>query len=376
MTISPGRPEGNNANEVLFMPWADVGKPTGVGSITFTPWQEVTVGDKSVRRYLEKYFSRHVDPCGNPVRTIAIVSEQSPDFRPVSVESLERVRHAADALFFSTYCPTVLAAVTSGNNNLAPPTADRYQLVLQRFSLADQAIAVRVGGKVSVGQIRRMNIIRPWDVGGSMGFPDEELLAGFGKMLDGSCSPDNRERIFRSLEWFRHAHLVGGAAVELSSDVSKIVMMATAFEILLKFPENGQKKHFIRCAEESLKRPDALTAIRDDRRGKPHVNSLPACWASDFYKLRSRIAHGAAVAVEDLRFNGWISHLIVADLVFWQFLVQKLYKLVHLAEGYSDLKKGGHADSLWIYVPRHPGEKPACPRAYCTMPLECEATVT
>jgi tetratricopeptide (TPR) repeat protein len=57
-------------------------------------------------------------------------------------------------------------------------------------------------------------------------------------------------------------------------------------------------------------------------------------------------------------------------------LVGLYLKTVHPTEGYLGLKDGGHADSLWSFGKRLQKEKPACPRAYCTMPLGCEATIT
>jgi hypothetical protein len=321
MNSGPETPKLQSANKVLFMPWADLGQPLTLGPVTFTPWPEVNVHDSAVRQWLDRYFSRHLDPWGKPVRTVTLVSPGPPDFRPLWSEFTEDARRAVDALVFSIVCPSVRAAVTSDNRSLAPPTADRYQLLMERFSPGDDSIPVCVGGMRSVGSLDRITMPRPWDVGGSACLPDDELVGGFGKMFDSGFPADVRERVFRSLEWFRFAHTVGDGA----SDYSKVVMMPTAFEILLEFPDDGKKRHFVQCAESKLKRDDTFAGIRHDRNGRPHTISLPACWAIDFYELRSRIVHGDPVKGEDLCFDRWISHLIVADLVFWQFLVEDMF---------------------------------------------------
>ena len=59
--------------------------------------------------------------------------------------------------------------------------------------------------------------------------------------------------------------------------------------------------------------------------GKEYEACLAAWWAWDFYDLRSRIVHGDTVTAMDLRYKGWITHLIVADLVMLELIKRLLY---------------------------------------------------
>ena len=61
--------------------------------------------------------------------------------------------------------------------------------------------------------------------------------------------------------------------------------------------------------------------------------SLPGCWAWDFYNLRSRIVHGDQVQPQHLIFDGWITHLIVADLMFLLCMQALLFELKVLGDG-------------------------------------------
>jgi hypothetical protein len=103
-------------------------------------------------------------------------------------------------------------------------------------------------------------------------------------------------------------------------------MMATAFEILLEFPRNGKRKHFVEYMESEIRTPEFRTDTRRDNSGKTHTLSLVGCWAWDFYELRSRIVHGDPVAVEEIQYKDWITHLIVSELVLLECVKRLLYR--------------------------------------------------
>jgi hypothetical protein len=155
-----------------------------------------------------------------------------------------------------------------------------------------------------------------------LGTPDSNLLQGLGKCLSPQFSGDVRERIFRSLEWFRMAHMEGNEV----SAFSKIVMMATAFEIFLQFPREGKRRHFVNFMEIRIASSKFNKDVRTSENRKSFNLSLAGCWAWDFYELRSRIIHGDQVADEELRYRNWLTHLIVADLVFLECVKRELFE--------------------------------------------------
>lgn len=314
--------------EVLFMPWADLGVPMRIGPFQFVPWSKVSVVDEGVREYLEGYFGRHIDHFGKPVDSVTLVLHDSHDFTPSSYSPHDQPRDAVDAFIFSTIGPPVVAAVAANDRNLAPPTADRYQLLQQNFRPGDEDVAVKVGGSTHGGRIAKINFPKPWDLGGAFAIPDDDMAFALGQLMDARAPQGVRVRIFRALEWFRLAHTVGDGA----SEFSKVVMMATAFEILLQFPDRLKRWHFVTTIDSLLRRPETLTTTLNAPGGSTQTVGLPAAWASDFYRLRNQIVHGDVVALEDLRFYQWISHLVVADVVFWQCVASELYRSGHLGE--------------------------------------------
>jgi hypothetical protein len=118
-------------------------------------------------------------------------------------------------------------------------------------------------------------------------------------------------------------------------------MMATAFEILLDLPEsNDKKKQFALKVESLCKFPESITETRNG-----YSYTKIAWWAWDFYNLRNSIVHGDKIEFNSLRYKSqsieWLSHLIVADLVFYELVNRELHskKLIgnDLVEFYKNL---------------------------------------
>jgi hypothetical protein len=192
---------------------------------------------------------------------------------------------------------------------------------------------------------------QPWHLGGAFGVPDSELIEGWGKVFQTSFPFEIRERLFRSLEWFRLSHTESDEV----SVLSRIVMMATAFEILLQVPNVPNKKKWM--AEDVAKRcatPKSLKATRHDKKGKPYTYPKIAWWVWDFYDLRNKIVHGDGVPPKLLRYQTskrkWLTHLIVADIVFSECIARELYAQKCIG------------DSVRAVIPKwqktFPGEKP------------------
>ena len=221
--------------EVMFMPWADLKKETKVGPFSVWAWDKSRVSDKAIADHLDHYFNSHIDHYGQPVSSVTILSADD-TFAPTTARAMEKARFAADILLFAVVYPGVKATVRNDTRNMPPPTTDCFQLVKQRFTPGDTSFAVHVGGSVHAGQIGKLKVTCPCDLGG-IGFPDDDLLQGLGRLFGRKVKADVRTRVARSLEWFRLAHTSGDGA----SALTKIVMMATAFEILLQIPEGNQQ---------------------------------------------------------------------------------------------------------------------------------------
>jgi hypothetical protein len=321
--------------EVHFMPWAGLTQELSIGPVRLRPWSPDRIRDEAIADHLTRYFRCYVDDHGVPVDSITFVSIGDDEVKPLPDEHTREVRNAIDALVFATICPSVNTAVCRDDWSMAPPAADRYQLISQAFQPANEYIAVRSGGNKSLRRIDEARFSRPWGLGGSFGFPDTHLLTGLGTLLspDGLAVP--RERIFRSLEWFRLAHTEGDNA----SPLTKLALQCTAFEILFALDERSKTKQFIEAVEGVVSSTDSPRDGKADHWGKPRNYSVPGWWAHDFYDLRSRILHGDAIDLATTKYTGWITHGIVADLVYWQCVVAELYELKYIGESIRELAK-------------------------------------
>jgi hypothetical protein len=119
---------------------------------------------------------------------------------------------------------------------------------------------------------------------------------------------------------------------DVVSPLSKVVMMATAFEIFLQFPKEDKKvEHFINYVEEKIASNNFKKGYRrKEENGTTRDLTLAARWARDFYNLRSHIVHGDHVGQEKLRYcapdRAWLTHLIVADLVYLECIKREMYR--------------------------------------------------
>lgn len=318
------------AKQVYFMPWAGINKELKIGPVTFWPfWKmaEKKFSNELVKNYLRRYFKSYVNHQAKPVDSVTICTYNNDNLRKFINEESKIIREAIDILIFSTICPATQTAVCANNNSIGPPSADRYQLYIQNFQLEDDDIAIQAGSVICGGwKIGEIIFPQPWHMGGACASPKADLLKGFSKVFNNKFDINTRERLLRSLEWFRLAHTES----DQISVLSKVVMMATAFEILLQVPNTQNKKGWI--AEEFDKKCGSSEPIKETReykKGKPLNYTKIGWWGWDFYNLRNSIVHGDHLTIERLQYvvpdNNWLPQLIVVDLVFWEYVIRELY---------------------------------------------------
>lgn len=315
----------NEYLQISFLPWVKFNRSISLGQITFWPYYiegDQRVADAKIKTHLDKYFKSYGDNEGKPVDTITVCSYEKDDFRILNDPEYLLLRNAVDILIFIAITPQVKRAVCSKNRSWGPPTADIFELVTQNFHPGNDHIAIKAGSLLNSGwKIGEITFSKPWATGGAIWNLDEELINGFNKCFSTEVPLDVQERIFRSLEWFRMAHKEGGQVSELS----KVVMMATTFEILLQFPRNEKRRYFVEYMEKHIASGDFLKDTRTTDRGKSFNLSLAGCWAWDFYELRSQIVHGDLIPLKKLIYRDWVTHLIVADLVFLECMKRELF---------------------------------------------------
>jgi hypothetical protein len=309
---------------VTILPWAGLKQDIQVGPVTFWPWDPSKIQDEEIKNQLERFFKIFVDHYGKTVNTVTICSHGKPDFHILADEKeYNELLAAINILAFSSICPAIKRGVCSNNNSIAPPNSECFDLFRQKFKIPDdRSVVVSTRSSLNWEVIDKVHISMPWGVSNFLGSnPNDELIGAFDKVFDDSFSSETRERLFRSLEWFRFAHPDANNV----SEASRLVMMSTAFEILLDFPEQRKSLYFAQQIENKLKKDKSISETRTYN-NKQCTYTKAACWAYDFYQLRSKIVHGEPFKPEDGRYKDWINYNIVADLVFWELIVKELFE--------------------------------------------------
>ena len=244
---------------VGILPWIGLKQAVQVGPVTFWPWDPSEVQDEEVKNQLERFFNIFVDHYGKIVNTITICSHGTPDFHVLEEKDFKELQAAVNILAFSSICPEVKRGVCSNNNSIAPPNAEHFDFFGQKFKIPDNFVAVFTRSSMNMEDIDKVHISIPWGVSSHWrSSPNEELVGAFCKVFEVGFSEEIRERLFRSLEWFRLSHTEANNV----TDASRIVMMSTAFEILLDFPEDKKSLYFAEQIEARFKRDNSASETR------------------------------------------------------------------------------------------------------------------
>lgn len=329
--------------QVNFLPWAGMRNEIQIGPIILWHFSkaEEKIKNQVILDYLKNYFKSYVDYQGNPVNRIVVCSYNKIDFKPLSKKQFVDLKNAINALIFCIVGPAVHRAVRASNYSMGPASADGYELIVQNFNTHTNMLAVQAGSLRHLWEIGQVKFYQPWTLGGIQRSPDNELLLGFDKLFRNTIGTGIKERIFRSLEWFRLAHIEN----DVISPLSKVIMMATAFEILLQVPNISNKKGWIAIKLENQINSKLIRIVRQDNKGRKHRYTKLAWWAWDFYNLRNRIVHGDYIDWKLLRYRipdkrkKWITHLIVADLIFLECLKRELFDLQVIGDSTRELAK-------------------------------------
>jgi hypothetical protein len=192
-------------------------------------------------------------------------------------------------------------------------------------------VAIASGGALHSWGIDQIHFCMPWHCGSNWYRTDGEVLSALGRLLKRPRRRRQCDRIFRALEWFRLSH-TGSDEV---SDQSRVVMMATAFEVLLEPVERHRKRQPMMQKLHSIT-ASARLKDRNVRFGKSTLRlNMPAVWLGEFYDLRNAIVHGGVVSQRRMRYQArrypWLTYLHVADLVLWEAILWELIELKLLA---------------------------------------------
>ncbi len=311
--------------EVAFLPWLGINGEIAVGRVTISPFEPGAVTEPAVRDYLNRYFPRYMEVDATPVEVILVSKYPSVEnFRyHTDLERRILARAAASLAVFAITAAWVIRLVYK--NEVPVPSADSFQLLFQRFTAESDFVGVNTGRGFDTWPLDEVMFTRPWASSSVLWNPDAYMLEALGTLLVRPEEMDANfvERVWRSIEWFRLAHLDGAD----QTDEAKLIGMATAFESLFDLPESGKQEEFARKIERLVFDTRMRRSGRLRRSGQRLDLSLAGCWGWDFYEIRSRLVHGDQVPAADFATASGIPHLVVADLVFRECILRQLFEL-------------------------------------------------
>jgi hypothetical protein len=290
--------------QFTFAPYIRLRDDLRVGNILLWPFylkKDNYIPDPLVRRQMEKFLERFVGSSEprRPLKNVTIVSYKSPsNLKPLTRKQSREVRDAITTLCFCTLIRNASHIAFS---------SDDFQIIQQNFLPTKDKITPSSGSLIrrttaglkiaGVLFITPFHICQGWDI-----CYDQEILRGIEKLQRDRANREFHRQIITSLEWIGYAY----TNVDNFNYASRIVMTATAFEILLGGFANRVKfmkkiKRLTCDSSDNCERNRSEREICYHGKKQKKSFSLKECWAYDFYDLRSRIVHGKEVRSKDFK---------------------------------------------------------------------------
>lgn len=314
--------------QVSLLPWLDM-TDIKIGNTIFWKYDPSFITETEIKAYLDKYTQCYIDKHLKPLKGVILASYKDKDnFEPTSEEEYDELNSARNILCFLCIVEQTRIGLVNNNSSIGPPSADIFEMYSQNFFPGSDDIAVKAGSQTSGGwKLNKIHFQEPWATGGFFKNINNHIYVAINKLLADGKHQDLINRLTRSLELFRLAHIENGTI----SVFYKIVMMSTAFEIILDVPNIPNKSSFIADEIDKSIAQGMKQETRPNKKGKNETRGIAAWWGWDFYKLRNSVVHGSGITPVDLVYTDWITQAIVADIVFYAYIAFLLQK-----DGYID----------------------------------------
>lgn len=313
-----------------FLPYLPLKDDLRFGKVllwSFYRKKDEYLADELIRKQMQTYVERHVkDPVKcDPVDCVVIASHDSPDYlRPLTPGQLEEMEHAVRSLCFCSLLQKL---------SLFSVSSDNFQLLQQNFVPGDPGIAISSGSWIRSKEggmaVDEVLFVKPRYVRlpPQISF-DEKLLRALEESQKDESNTTFHRRVMRALEWVGYAY----TNVDGFSYFSRIVMMATAFEILLDGFQG--RRGFVGKIEGlvcSQREETEVRSVATEKSRHDEEHTLKGWWASEFYELRSRVVHGNSLADDDANNRKGQKYFSLAV----EFFAQCLRKILNEQRYYS-----------------------------------------
>ena len=290
----------------------------------FDQLKEKYIPNEKIRSKVGKILGMHRAFFVGPLKGIGIVSIGDTDFRVFTDKEKEKIRLAKLILFLSFLSKNNTIELNP-NTGHRMATAENFIPVYQKFNLETNYMTEMDGYIVPTMhgglEINKTKYYRPAFVLSPMRFEIDKDL--FNSLLE---LKNKRPRVFNKIINATELFFESYHNYPLISKNARILLQASAFEILLDLPEKKQRKVF----KEKIEKETALSGEKryvyysERLRGKKEKEylTLKGIWADSFYTLRNHIIHGAFPSDKEFLFRGKQNHILIA-LLFFIFFVKK-----------------------------------------------------
>ena len=323
--------------------------------------QDVPVADQ-----LSKAFDCYTDG-GKPLRTITVCQvDNCREANKIDDDDVAIIRKSVDALCFAS-------SFQISRDHILDPQRSTYfspqhfQLVRHSSKVGSNSFLLNLPYACIINCNYDMRFERPLALGGCPAVIDHRMVETLSRLL---ASDNNAlvERVSRTLEWTRLSHDDTGAV----SNLSKVVMMGTAFEILLQITDRAHKRKQLVDKLDSLckTRNSVLRRARLDKKKAPEEHCAMAWWACRFYELRNAIVHSGKAGRAQLFHtppkagaHPGVSRLQVADVVLAECIWRLLFEARIVGDdcrrlaAVASLCGGDELDIARDYAPLYAGTK-------------------
>lgn len=321
--------------QISLLPWLELAD-IQIGNTIFWKYDTSVISNADTKTYLDKYVKCYVDKHQEPVKTVSIASYKDKNyFEPLTADEYQELNFSRNLLCLLCISEQSRIALASKNKSIGPPSSDIFEMVSQNFVPGTDDIAVKSGGMTSGGwTLDEIHFQEPWSTGGFFKNLNGHVIKAINKLLADSKNEDLKNRLLRSSEWFRLAHLENGVI----SPLFMVVMMAAAFEIIFDIPNVRDKASFLSDKiDQTIALSSFIQATRQYGKNneKRKTRSAASWWGWDFYKLRNSVVHGDNIPMSDLIYSDWITHMIVADMIFYAYVVYLLQSTGYIENDYQ-----------------------------------------
>lgn len=259
------------------------------------------VRDVATSEHIKKITAMYKSPSGHSVENPTIVMYRDDNFRTLQGTTMTKLANIRAMLLFASYLK---------NNSWSFCTAENFHLVIQRFNVGDDGLALQGGaihGILAGGlKISKTTFTtEPHIYVSSMNLGLEgSVMVALAKCLNDELTNPKSSALMRSLRQFL---LTYSNSPELDSS-ARVLGMIMAFELLFGTSSRGGFRDSIKkyADEYHPSEYDYEEAWTNGKSGKPPKKlklTGAQIWAEEFYKLRNRIIHGDVITPADYIFR-------------------------------------------------------------------------